>query len=77
MNGKSLSHWSKILACIIVFVALLINVIFKAVLIPIEDAIKCALFIALMFAPIDISIWFDIFAKKFPSKTIPDDGKGD
>ncbi len=75
-KGKFLSQWSKLFAILIVLVSWILKIIADA---PIEmnDAIKVALFVALMFAPIDISIWIEVFASYLPRKTIPKDGKDD
>lgn len=79
LKGKKLSQFAKIIAACIVILALIANAIGHMVrygyVVPIDDAIKAALFIALIFAPIDISIWLDIFTGWLPRKTIPADGK--
>jgi len=76
LNGKLLSHWSKLFSILIVIASWIVKMV-TDVSIEMNDAIKVALFVALVFAPIDVSIWLKILATLLPRKTIPDDGKGD
>lgn len=69
LGGKKLSQCSKIIACLIVVLVLIINAVSQKTIIPIDDAIKAGIFVFLMFAPIDVSIWLGIFKKSFPHLT--------
>ena len=76
MKGKLMCQLSKIIACLIVFCALVVNAVAKAEIVPVDDAVKVGIFVFVMFLPIDVSIWLGIVQTWF-RKTIPDDGKDD
>ena len=76
MKGKVLSQVSKIIACLIVFSALVVNAITRSIIIPVKDAAFVGGFVFVMFLPIDVSIWIEI-VKAYVRKTIPADGKDD
>lgn len=75
-KGKFLSQWSKIIAVLIVLSSWIVKLVTN-IEVNMDDAIKVSLFVALMFCPIDISIWLGVFAPHLTRKTIPDDGKGE
>ena len=75
-KGKFLSQWSKIIAVLIMLASWFIKLATN-IDIDMDDAVKVALFVALMFYPIDVSIWLSVFAPHLNRKTIPDDGKGE
>lgn len=64
LKGKQLSLISKLLALLFVFVCFGLKV-FAKIEIPINDTIKVALFAALIFAPVDISLWMETFFTAF------------
>lgn len=64
LKGKQLSLISKLLALLFVFACFGLKV-FAKIEIPINDAIKVALFAALIFAPVDISLWIETFFTAF------------
>jgi hypothetical protein len=61
LKGKQLSLGSKILAVLFLFLCFAIS-IFTEIKISIDDAIKIALFMALVFSPVDISLWMETFS---------------
>lgn len=60
MKGKTLSLASKILAGVIVLVLSILKG-FKFVELEMGDIVLLGIFFALLFSPIDISIWLDKF----------------
>lgn len=75
LKGKQLSLFSKIVAVVIVIMCLTVNAVTSFV-IPMDDAIKAAVFVALAFSPVDVSMWINNYVVRY-RKTIPDDGKDD
>jgi hypothetical protein len=61
LKGKPLSLLSKLLAVFFVLLCFCVNV-FTSFNIPMDDVIKVALFMALVFSPVDISLWMETFA---------------
>ena len=76
MKGKILSQVSKIIACLIPVIALVVNAIAKCEIMPVKDAGFVGGFVFVVFLPIDVSIWIEI-VKAYVRKTIPADGKDD
>lgn len=76
LKGKQLSLMAKIIALVFVIICFVVMVV-TGVDIPIDDAIKVAIFAALVFSPVDISLWIENFQGNRHRKTIPDDGKSD
>ncbi|MDE5899334.1 MAG: hypothetical protein K2H09_08755 [Treponemataceae bacterium] len=74
LKGKTLSLLSKVLALVFVIVCFVVSVVAR-IPIPIDDTIKVAVFVALVFSPVDVSMWIQNFFGSRPRKTIPDDGK--
>jgi hypothetical protein len=68
MKGKTLSLTAKIIAGVFVIVMILLKSL-GFVDIPVTDVISVGAFFALLFSPIDISIWLDKFSgvKKTPT----------
>lgn len=64
LKGKPLSLSSKLVAVLLVFTAILAEIITGKTL-PINDVIKAAIFIMLVFAPVDISLWMETFLSAF------------
>lgn len=75
-KGKTLSLLSKVLALAFVMVCFIVSVL-TGVEIPVDDTIKVAVFVALVFGPVDVSLWIQNFFGTRHCKTVPDDGKGD
>jgi hypothetical protein len=61
LKGKPLSLLSKLLAVFFVLLCFCVN-IFTSCKIPMDDVIKVALFMALVFSPVDVSLWMETFA---------------
>jgi hypothetical protein len=76
LKGKQLSLLSKILALVFVLICFTITIV-THIPIQINDVIKVALFIALIFTPIDVSFWLEKIFWPVHKRTIPDDGKSD
>lgn len=74
LKGKTLSLLSKILAVVFVLVCFFVSVVTR-IPIPIDDTIKVAVFVALVFSPVDVSLWIQNFFGARHRKTIPADGK--
>lgn len=66
LKGKQLSLGAKIAAVIFVLLCFAVMLTTKIV-IPINDVIKIGTFIALVFSPVDISLWLE----KLPSSPRP------
>lgn len=66
LKGKQLSLSSKMLAVFIACTALFMEII-TGVTIPMNDVIKVSLFVALVFSPVDISLWVETFFQSFSS----------
>ena len=64
-----------IAAVLIVIAALVVNAIVSKIVVPIDDAVKVALFVLLAGLPIDVSMWLKIVLGFFHVKVIPSDGK--
>lgn len=60
LSGKFIRHTCMILAILIVFSALIANAAVGKNVMPIDDAIKAAVFILLVGLPIDVSMWLKI-----------------
>lgn len=58
LKGKQLSLAAKIAAVVFVLLCFAVMLITKIV-IPINDVIKIGVFIALVFSPVDISLWLE------------------
>lgn len=72
-KGKQLSLLSKLMAVFIVVACLLVEILSGRIL-PMNDVIKVALFTALVFSPVDISLWIETFFESFrnrPSIILP------
>jgi hypothetical protein len=77
LKGKQLSLWSK-LGALFFLLACFALIVFAKIQFAVDDAIKVSIFIALLFSPVDISLWLEKFSPgTFHRKTIPADGKGD
>ena len=65
LKGKQLSLWAKIIAIVFLLVCFAVS-IFTGVVVPINDAIKVSLFVALLCcSPVDVSFWLEkMFGKK-------------
>lgn len=74
LKGKTLSLLAKILAIVFVVACFIVSVLTK-IPIPMDDTIKVAVFVALVFSPVDVSMWIQNFFGTRHCKTIPDDGK--
>lgn len=61
IKGKPLSLLSKLLALVFVLFCFCVN-IFTSFKIPMNDVIKVAIFMALVFSPVDVSLWMEAFA---------------
>ena len=61
LKGKPLSLLSKLLALVFVLFCFCVN-IFTDFKIPMNDVIKVAIFMALVFSPVDVSLWMEAFA---------------
>lgn len=75
LKGKQLSLFSKMLAVFITCTALFMEII-TGVTIPMNDVIKVSLFVALVFSPVDISLWVETFFQSFATgrnKALPCD----
>jgi len=75
LKGKQLSLASKIVAVVIVIICLTVNAV-TPFTVPMDDAIKAAVFVALAFSPVDVSMWINNYGA-WHRKTFPDDGKDD
>lgn len=64
LKGKQLSLFSKLLAVLIVVGALFLKIITENP-IPMDDVIKASLFVALVFSPVDVSLWVETFFQAF------------
>lgn len=58
LKGKQLSLSAKIAAIVFVLLCFVVMITTKIV-IPIDDVIKIGAFIALVFSPVDISLWLE------------------
>ena len=77
LKGKQLSLGAKIAAVIFVLLCFVV-MLFSQIEMPMTDVISVGIFIALVFSPVDISLWIENFmGKKYHRKTIPSDGKDD
>ena len=74
LKGKTLSLLAKILAIAFVIACFIVSLVTR-IPIPMDDTIKVAVFVALVFSPVDVSMWIQNFFGT--RKTIPDDGKDD
>lgn len=74
LRGKTLSLLAKILAIVFVIACFIVSLVTR-IPIPMDDTIKVAVFVALVFSPVDVSMWIQNFFGT--RKTIPDDGKDD
>jgi hypothetical protein len=63
MSGKELSLKSKIFAGAFVLVAWLLNAIFRWNIATV-DIVYVGIFLALLFAPVDVSKWLEKFGRK-------------
>ena len=73
LKGKQLSLGAKIAAVIFVLLCFAVMLTTKIV-IPINDVIKIGTFIALVFSPVDISLWLSQYGKCFKN-TVADIAK--
>lgn len=74
LKGKTLSLLAKILAIVFVIACFVVSLVTR-IPIPMDDTIKVAVFVALVFSPVDVSMWIQNFFGT--RKTIPNDGKDD
>jgi hypothetical protein len=76
LKGKQLSLWSKLGALLFLLVCFSL-IVFAKIQFAVNDAIKVSIFIALLFSPVDVSLWLEKFSPgiTYHNKTIPDDGK--
>jgi hypothetical protein len=64
LKGKPLSLGAKALGAIIVLGGLGLKAVYPGLALSMDDIIKAAAFVVLIFAPIDVSIWLEkIFAR--------------
>lgn len=63
MKGKELSLWSKVFAAVFVLVAFVLSAIFKWD-VAAWDIVQVGIFLALVFSPVDVSLWLEKFGKK-------------
>ena len=65
LKGKPLSLAAKLAGALIVLLALGLKAFNVTPLITIDDAIKTAAFVVVVFAPIDVSIWMEhVFGRR-------------
>lgn len=62
MKGKELSLFSKILAGVFVVVAWILSAVFRWE-VATWDIIQIGIFMALIFSPVDVSLWLEKFKK--------------
>lgn len=64
LKGKQLSLGSKLAAVVFVLLCFMVTLV-TGIEIPVNDTIKIGLFMALIFAPVDISLWFETLSACF------------
>lgn len=70
LKGKQLSLGAKLGAIFFVLLCFVVMIVCK-VAIPIDDALKVGIFIALVFSPVDVSLWIEKFFVRRDSDNLP------
>lgn len=79
LKGKTLTLAAKIVAALFVLLCFGLITVF-GFNIEIDNVIKIGIFIALLFSPVDVSLWLQTFFSGLSNtrnKTFPDDGKSE